>query len=176
MSPDQQDDATTVLVNVGKALEAFERTIVSRDSPFDRFAEALLVDGDPDNGHISSTAQRGLQLFIGEAQCHFCHAGPGFTNREFANIGMGARDWLDPEDRGRLDGIIDLWDNPFRGDGEFSDDPDAGALKLENLSTTGEQSGQFKVPTLRDVALHPPYMHGGQFDTLEAAVEHYGAW
>ena len=175
LTPDQQDEATTVLVNVGKALEAFERTIVSRDSPFDRFAEALLVDGDPDNGHISSAAQRGLQLFIGEAQCHFCHAGPGFTNREFANIGMGARDWLDPEDRGRLDGIIDLWDNPFRGDGEFSDDPDAGALKLENLSTTGEQSGQFKVPTLRDVALHPPYMHGGQFDTLEAAVEHYGS-
>ena len=67
-----------------------------------------------------------------------------------------------------------MWDNPFRGDGSFSDDPDAGSIKLENLATTGEQAGQFKVPTLRDVALHPPYMHGGQFETLEAAVEHYG--
>lgn len=174
LNPEQQHDASTVMVNLGKALEAFERTIVSRDSPFDRFAEALLVDGDPDNGHLSSAAKRGLRLFIGDAQCHFCHAGPGFTNREFANIGLGGRDWLDPEERGRLDGVIALWDNPFRGDGSFSDDPDAGSIKLENLATTGEQAGQFKVPTLRDVALHPPYMHGGQFETLEAAVEHYG--
>ena len=174
LTPEDQHAATEVLVNVGKAIEAYERTIVSRDSPFDRFAESLLVEGDADNGHLSQSAQRGLRLFIGEAQCHFCHAGPNFTNREFANVGLAARDWLSDDDRGRLDGIIDLWDSPFRGDGEFSDDPEAGAIKLANLATTGEQAGQFKVPTLRDVALHPPYMHGGQFDTLEATVDHYG--
>ena len=174
LNPDAQTDANRVLANVGKAIAAFERRIVSRNSPFDRFAEAALVDGEFDNGHLSPAERRGLSLFLGEGQCHFCHAGPAFSNQEFANVGLAQRPWLEPADRGRIDGIIQLWENPFRGDGPFSDAPEAGAVKIANLSTSGEQEGQFKVPPLRSIALSPPYMHGGHFDTLEAAVDHYG--
>ena len=174
LTPDEQDAANRVLANIGKSLAAYERTIISRDSPFDQFAEAMLVDGDPNNDVLSNSARRGLSLFIGKAQCHFCHAGAAFTNQEFANIGLADRPWLLPADRGRIDGIFDLRDNPFRGDGRYSDDPITGAIKIANLTTTGEQEGQFKVPSLRSIALSPPYMHGGHFDTLDEAVRHYG--
>ena len=174
LNSSEQAAANEVLVNVAKSIAAFERTLVSRNSAFDRFAEALLVDGDEANGHLSQSAQRGLELFIGKGRCHFCHAGPGFTNQEFANVGLADRTWLQPADRGRVQGIVQLRDNPFRGDGLHSDDPATGAVKLQHLTTTGEQEGQFKVPSLRSVALSPPYMHGGHFDTLEEAVRHYG--
>ena len=76
MTPEAQTEANLLFANVGKAIAAFERKIVSRDSAYDRFAETLLVDGEMTEDHMSASAIRGLQLFIGDAQCHFCHAGP----------------------------------------------------------------------------------------------------
>ena len=174
MTPEAQHEANIVFTNVGKAMAAFQRKIVSRDSAYDRFAEALLVEGKATDDHMSESAIRGLKLFIGEAKCHFCHAGPSFTNREFANIGLGERDWLSGGDQGRLTGIIRLLEDPFRGDGLYSDAAESSIEKLAHLSTSGEQQGQFKVPSLRSVALTAPFMHGGHFDTLEQVVRHYG--
>jgi cytochrome c peroxidase len=173
MNPEAQNEANLLFTNVGKAIAAFERKIVSRDSAYDRFAEALLVDGETNEDHMSASAIRGLQLFIGDAKCHFCHAGPNFTNREFANIGLGERAWLPSGDQGRLTGIMSLLENPFRGDGPYSDAAESGIEKLAYLTTSGEQQGQFKVPSLRSVALTAPFMHGGHFDTLEQVVRHY---
>jgi cytochrome c peroxidase len=173
MTPEAQTAANVLFANVGKAIAAFERKIVSRDSAYDRFAKTLLVDGETNEDHMSKSAIRGLQLFIGNAKCHFCHAGPGFTNREFANIGLGERQWLSSGDQGRLTGIMSLLENTFRADGPYSDSAESGVEKLAHLSTSGEQQGQFKVPSLRSVALTAPYMHGGHFDDLEQVVRHY---
>jgi cytochrome c peroxidase len=74
---------------IAGAIASFERTIVSRDAPFDRWRA-----GDP--YAISVAAQRGFELFRGKAQCEKCHSGPNFTDDGFHNIGVRDTDTADP--------------------------------------------------------------------------------
>jgi cytochrome c peroxidase len=67
---------------VAKAIAAFVRTIVSGDAPYDRFKAG-------DKTAMSASAQRGLVLFEGRAQCVRCHAGFNFTDEGYRNIGVG---------------------------------------------------------------------------------------
>jgi cytochrome c peroxidase len=66
---------------VGKALANFERTIVSRDSPFDKW-----VAGD--ETAIDDSAKRGFALFTGKANCAACHFGGNFSDQGFHNLGL----------------------------------------------------------------------------------------
>ena len=177
MRPEDRSAVERFLSNLGKAIAAFERRIVSREAPFDTFAQTLLTGEDPTGmglDAISDSAARGLKLFLGEAACHFCHDGPNFTNQEFANVGLAVPSWMDSGDRGRVEGVIAVRDVIFNGMGPYSDDPESAADKLLYLTIDNEQEGQFKVPTLRNVESHPPYFHGGHAETLEDAVRHYG--
>ena len=54
-----------------------------------------------------------------------------------------------------------------------TDDPEFGAEKVAYISLSAERLGQFKTPSLRNVALTPPYMHSGQLATLEDVVSFY---
>jgi cytochrome c peroxidase len=175
MQVEDQVTVNMIFTNITKSIAAFERLIVSRDAPFDEFAEAVITQNNLGGLEaISDSAARGLKLFIGDGLCHFCHDGPNFTNQEFANIGLGQRDWLKPGDHGRLTGVTTLLDNPFNGVGEYSDAPEEAAEQLSYLNTDdAELDGMFKVPTLRNITTHPPYMHGGHFETLEECVSHY---
>jgi cytochrome c peroxidase len=168
MAADDQVAVNTVFANIGKAIAAYERKIVSGESAFDRY-----VAGDAEA--LSPSAVRGFQVFVA-SDCTLCHSGPEFSDREFHNLALGDRDWL-PEDPdyGRYAGIQRLWDDPFNGAGAFSDDPQAGENKIAWLAMTDEQIGQFETPSLRDVALTAPYMHGGHFETLEDVVEFYSS-
>lgn len=71
--------------NIGKAIAAFERTVISDHSAFDRF-----IAGDA--AAMSAEAQRGLALFKGKANCIACHSGPNFTDDSFHNLGLGDAD------------------------------------------------------------------------------------
>lgn len=68
-----------------KAIATFERTIVTRETPFD-----LWLRGD--EMAMSSSAQRGFQLFIGKANCSLCHSGWNFTDNRFHDIGLNTTD------------------------------------------------------------------------------------
>jgi len=90
---------------VAKALAAFERTVLSGPSPYDRYR---LGEG----GALTRGARRGLGLFEGKARCFRCHNGPDLSNQGFANLGVSmngpnpdlGREAVthDPEDRGRF--------------------------------------------------------------------------
>jgi cytochrome c peroxidase len=67
---------------IAKALAAFERTIVSGPSPYDRF-----LGGEATA--LSAAAQRGLALFSGKGRCVLCHGGPMFSDQSFHNLGVG---------------------------------------------------------------------------------------
>ena len=71
--------------NIGRAMAAFERTIISNNSPFDRYVRG-------DQNAMGPDAIRGLQLFMGKANCIACHSGPNFTDESFHNIGIGDTD------------------------------------------------------------------------------------
>jgi cytochrome c peroxidase len=66
---------------IAQALAAFERTLISTNSPFDRYTAG-------DKAALSEAAQRGLALFQGKARCVLCHNGPNFTDNKFHNIGV----------------------------------------------------------------------------------------
>ena len=68
--------------HVAQAIAAFERTVLSGNSPFDRFEAG-------DTTALSPAAQRGLALFRGKTNCFRCHAGFNFTDESYRNIGVG---------------------------------------------------------------------------------------
>jgi cytochrome c peroxidase len=175
MAPADQDIITRIFVNRGKALEAFIRLLVSRNAPFDQY-----VAGD--TTAISTSAKRGLRLFVTQGGCNACHAGPTFTDEKFHNLGVpdtypaGIMGY-DPNlwsfftnllDTGHAGGPPYAMNNPLSRDGVYSDDTTTPLLK--NLTVTDADMGTYRTPSLRNVAMTPPYEHLGQFAMLEDVV------
>jgi cytochrome c peroxidase len=75
-------DATIDLDRLGKAIAAFERTVVAGNSPFDRYQAG-------DKSALSAAAVRGMELFNGKANCKACHTGFNFTDETYQDIGVG---------------------------------------------------------------------------------------
>ncbi len=74
---------TITIQHVGKAIASFQRTLISGNSPFDRF------DYDGEEEAISEAAKRGKILFFGKARCNLCHFGTNFSDEKFHNVGIG---------------------------------------------------------------------------------------
>ena len=144
------------IAHVAKALAAFERTIVSARSPYDRYH----FGGDQDA--ISESAKRGEVLFFIDRYggCFRCHGGLNFS------------DVMDYEGSGPAQvqfhntGLYNLA-------GKFS----YPAPNLGIFDHTGKPRdvGKFKAPTLRNIAVTAPYMHDGSAATLEEVLDHYAA-
>jgi cytochrome c peroxidase len=163
-----------ILTNATKAIAAYQSKLVRNDSAFDRFVDGLREEDDEKLGALSDSAQRGLKLFMGEAGCVRCHSGPTLTDGDFHNLGLGPREWLSGDDNGRRDGVLSVKSSVFNASGPYSDDADGKRAQwVRFLTSTPEDPGQFKTPTLRNVSLTAPYMHGGHFETLEEVVRFY---
>ncbi|MGH7785589.1 MAG: MbnH family di-heme enzyme [Candidatus Binatia bacterium] len=173
------------LKTITRALASFQRTLVSGNSPFDRY-----VFGIDDNA-ISPAAVRGSNLFFDDerVECFHCHAGfnlstsvdyvdkpeenPPFHNNalynlECENFGLPKLDLL----------VCDTLPPAKQCDGPG---PQAmGCYPPDNtgvyeISGTPEDMGRFKAPTLRNIAVTAPYMHDGSIATLEGVLAHYEA-
>ena len=156
---------TTVLVNVGKALGAFQRTLVCADSPFDRW-----LDGDDEA--LSPEALRGAEFFVGDASCADCHRGPTFSDRQFHNVGFPQVGLHTPNtDVGREDGVGRVEGFEFRRGSIHSDAAPAGGPLDEVVGAPIR--GGFRTPGLRCVAQTAPYGHSGALPSLWDVVEHY---
>ena len=169
--PPAADEA--VLAGIGKALAAFQETLVSGRSPFDDFRDALATGDVSSMKKYPLAAQRGLRIFAGRGNCVACHVGPAFTNGEFHDTGVpffikgGA-------DAGRHGGIRKLEANPLNLLSAYNDDRSgASAIKTRQVELQHRNFGEFKVPGLRNVALTAPYMHNGSLATLADVVRHY---
>jgi len=161
----------TVLVNVGKALAAYQETLVSGRTPFDDFRDAL----EKNSSHsYPVAAQRGLRIFVGKGNCSTCHFGPAFTNGEFADTGVGFFVEKGRVDAGRLGGIKKLASDHFNLLGKYNDDPArATATGTRHVEALHKNFGEFRVPSLRSVADTAPYMHNGSLATLRDVMKHY---
>jgi cytochrome c peroxidase len=161
---------TRAFANLGKAIEAFERHLLSRRAPFDVFVEGWREDDAAKQAALSPAARRGLKLFLGRGNCRTCHTGPTFSDGEFHSIVLptGA---FDP---GRLAGIELVKKDEFGAGGAYSDRTDGTrAQYVRFLSRAPHAQGQFKTPTLRNVARTAPYMHDGSLATLPDVLAHY---
>lgn len=174
MSPEDQDAVTQVFVNIGKAIAAYERLLLPAPSRFDQYVEALLKnDWRAMKNTLSEDEVAGLRLFIDKAECIQCHNGPLFTNNDFHNTGVPTGQGL-PLDRGRATGVQALLSDEFNCLSQWSNAGEQDCAELRFLVSEGEQlEGAFKPSTLRNIAETAPYMHAGQFATLEQVLMHY---
>ncbi|WP_158278867.1 cytochrome-c peroxidase [Leucothrix arctica] len=163
-----------ILVNIGKALAAYQETLVTGKTPFDTFRDAAAKEDWVTVANYPKAAQRGLALFVGRGRCSFCHQGALFTNGEFHDAGVPYFIRSGVVDKGRHQGIIDLKESPFTLDGKYNDDPNkTGAWAVQKVTQLHSNFGIFRVPSLRNVAKTAPYMHNGSLKTLEDVVQHY---
>ncbi|MDH3576951.1 MAG: cytochrome-c peroxidase [Gammaproteobacteria bacterium] len=159
--------------NVGKAIAAFERTLLPTAARFDDYVDAV-ADGNlqQQESLFSDDEVWGLRLFIEKANCTQCHNGPLLTNNEFHNTGVLSSPGELP-DKGRVSGVQKVLSDPFNCLGEYSDDPRRQCAELTFVRTGPELIGAVRTPSLRNVELTSPYMHKGQIATLAEALQHY---
>lgn len=148
-----EETAPISLKNMTKAIAAFERSLVSFNSPYDRYRYG------GDRHAISEAAKRGEALFHSERlECFHCHGGltfsdaivherSGFTEIAFHNTGLYNLD----------------------GQGAYP----ANNTGVYEITHNPQDMGRFKAPTLRNIALTAPYMHDGSIATLEDVIAHY---
>ena len=170
--PKTDDEA--LMVDIGKALAAFQETLVTGRTPFDDFRDAVMRNDWKAAAGYPDSARRGARIFMGKGNCSLCHFGPNFTNGEFHEIGIpivkksGGIDW------GRYQGIKMLRASRFNLLGAYNDDNSkASGLSTRSVDLAPQTFEQFKVPGLRNVALTAPYMHNGHLATLRDVVKHY---
>lgn len=170
--PPPEDEA--LLVDVAKALAAFQETLDSTRTAFDDFRDALAAGDRAAAGRYPAPAQRGLRIFIGKGACRTCHTGPHFTNGEFHDIGVPYFIAPGKVDAGRQEGLRALLASPYNLLGRHNDDKARStATGTLHVSPQHRNFGEFKVPSLRDVALTAPYMHDGSLAGLRDVVRHY---
>jgi cytochrome c peroxidase len=174
MAPADRLAVDRVFANFGKAVAAYERRLVARAAPFDEFVAGVRTGDVERQRALSPAAREGLRLFVGAARCVRCHSGATFSDREFHDNRVPTLTGEPRRDAGRHDGIPKVQADPFNGTGEFSDAREGAAQdKLRFLLRTGDSWSEFKTPTLRNVALTAPYMHQGQFATLDEVLAYY---
>lgn len=173
MPPASRDAVNRAFANLGKAIAAYEREVSYGESRFDRYAAAT-VAGDARAQEVLTTQEvRGLRLFLGKGQCVTCHNGPMLTDHAFYNTGVPPSNPARP-DRGRADAITKLMRDEFNCLGRYSDAKPQQCGELQFLSTDDPgQLAAFRTPSLRNVAARAPYMHAGQFTTVEEVLDHY---
>lgn len=174
MSPADRENVTRIYVNMGKAIAAYERHLIPGESRFDSYVEAVLNnDYESANQILTSDEITGLKLFLGDANCINCHNGALFTNNDFHNTGVPAVKGL-PEDVGRAQGVQQVLADEFNCLSVYSDAQPEQCPELNFLISDGEELiRQFKPPSLRNVFERAPFMHAGQFATLEEVLHHY---
>ena len=169
-----ETDDERVLVNVGKALAAYVERLGTGRTSFDELRDALARGDGAAAGRYPASARRGLRIFVGKGNCSLCHFGPAFTNGEFHDVGVPFFVSPGRVDTGRHEGIRRLQADRFNLLGVYSDDPSrATATKTRHVEQQHATFGQFKTPSLRNVALTAPYMHDGRYATLRDVVRHY---
>lgn len=172
-SIDSPADIDRAFANIGKALAAYQRKLLPGRSRFDSYVSHLEAGGDyRDQAFLDDNELRGLKLFVGAARCTECHNGPLLTNNEFHNTGLLSLPGTLP-DRGRIDGVRTVMDDPFNCLGDYSDDPDHACSELRYMRVGPELIGATRTPSLRNLGNTAPFQSQGQFVTLIEVLEHY---
>lgn len=148
------DDALYSLSTVTKALASFQRSLVSVNSPYDRYRYGGELSA------IGPAAKRGEALFFGEKmECYHCHGGFNFTDNikhsrmPFPELGFHNTGLYNTDGKGRY---------PL------------GHTGIEEFTGVANDMGKFRTPTLRNIAKTAPYMHDGSIPDLATVIRsHY---
>jgi cytochrome c peroxidase len=163
-------DGNMTAEHVARALTAFERTLVSGPSPFDRF-----LAGQRDA--LSPAARLGWMVFDQQAHCTRCHAvatdtgnRPMFTDHQFHSLAIGLRK-VERKLPDLTEHLIALRGRDGSLGRDVLNDADIAELGRFVVTLDPRDLAAFKTPSLRNVALTAPYMHDGSVATLAEAVD-----
>jgi cytochrome c peroxidase len=138
------------LFTVTRALAAFQRSLISVGSPYDRFKR------EGDETALTDAAKRGEQLFFDHRfECYHCHSGVHFT------------DTLQTA-------LMPQAEVGFHNTGLYADYP-AAVPGLIEITGRPQDAGRFRTPSLRNVAVTAPYMHDGSIPDLRGVIAHYAS-
>lgn len=151
--------------DVWRAIASFERTIVTDPArvPFDRY-----LNGE--RNALSPAALRGYRLFTGKAECLRCHNGPLASDERYHSVGL-------PENPILESSVLHQATHGFAQRAKGVTDPalvDAD-VDLGRFYQTRNPAdiGKFRTPSLRELKYTAPYMHNGQFTTLDQVVDFF---
>jgi len=154
--------------NIGRAIAAFERTLVFGDSPFDRF-----MSGDAKA--MNESEKRGWSLFNGKGRCMSCHGfsstQPFFTDNRFHNIGIAAHKANFVELAVKARHMVETGN--IKQIDQLAIQTDLSELGRFLVTKNYADIGAFKTSGLRNIALTAPYMHDGSLATLWDVIDHY---
>ncbi|MES9830868.1 MAG: cytochrome c peroxidase [Candidatus Thiodiazotropha sp. DIVDIV] len=157
---------------LGMALASYQRTLISGDSPFDRWYYGR------DETAVPAEARRGFELFTGKAGCAACHLvgerAALFFDDQLHNTGIGYRESMgifpEKEQVTIAPGVtIDIDRSVIESVGE-KPPTDVGQYEV---TENPFDRWKYKTPSLRNVALTAPYMHNGSLSTLKDVVDFY---
>jgi cytochrome c peroxidase len=168
MTSSDQDAVTGVVVNAGKAIGAYERTLTCGTTRFDDWMHG-------NDTALSPAEQRGAAVFAGRGNCMPCHSGPFMSDQKFHDAGLQPAvvqsSFLDDDDHGAAVGLAQAIASPLNSLSRWSDAP-GGDGRLPSAVPPGAD-GAFRTPTLRCVSQRPSFMHTGQFTTLESVISFF---
>ncbi len=155
-----EDKNPISIKNIAKAIAAFERTIIAPNSPLDRYLKG-------EKNALTPQQIKGMELFLGKANCIQCHNGPNLTDNKLHITGVPkAKVEEDPQVQAVRRFVLRT--SNIKNYDKFDSDPGA------YVSSNDEKNlYAFKTPTLRNIAITPPYMHNGVFKTLDEVIEFY---
>jgi cytochrome c peroxidase len=166
LAPADQQAVNLAVVNMGKALGAYERRLSCGSSRFDQW-----VHGDANA--LDASEQRGAALFVGKGACASCHSGPYMSDQKFHDVGLAPKPvgvvFADRNDLGASAGIAAAIADPLNTRGIYSDGDD-GRLPE---TVAPELDEAFKTPMLRCVSMRPSFMHTAQVRTLAEVVDFF---
>ncbi len=157
---------------IGQALASYERTLISANSPFDRWYYGK------DNEAMDRSAQRGFGLFQGKAKCASCHTVTDqhalFTDNAMHNTGIGWHNAMQvtPAKR-RVQVAPGVYHNVDAEIISAVSERPPGDVGLYEITQNPDDRWKYRTSTLRNVALTAPYMHDGSMRTLKDVVEFY---
>ncbi|MEZ8124499.1 cytochrome-c peroxidase [Vibrio splendidus] len=156
-------DDTPKIHNAWRAIAAFERTMVQRDTPIDNY---LLGDKTA----LSESQLKGKALFEGKANCIACHNGALASDQKFYNIGVPPSPWWDDDGLAQITFRFELYSKGVTEEMYRTTKADPGAYFRAKRK---EMLGKFRTPSLRYTKYTAPYMHNGTIPTLEAVIDFY---
>jgi len=162
--------AQVTMKEVQQAIGAFERTQVAGNSPFDRYFYA------GDTKALTDAQKRGFDLYVNKGRCVSCHrieqTQALFTDNRFHNVGVGIND-IQKDVPELAEAFLQAKASLAQVDVKVLGDKRTSELGRFAVTRDFEGLGAFKTPTLRNVAVTPPYMHDGSLKTLKDVVVHY---
>nr|MBF0222173.1 cytochrome-c peroxidase [Desulfobulbaceae bacterium] len=146
---------------IGAAIAVFEKTLVSKNSPVDRFLQG-------DSASLSAQSQLGMRIFVGKGKCIECHYGVTVSDDKFHALKVPENpvDQKDPRVSATRRFVAKM--NGFTDFNLLDTDPGRYLITKQDADWQA-----FKTPTLREVAHTGPYMHNGIFQTLDEVIDFF---